>query len=124
MSILTLTEHQTPEAQCAAGEFFVQPDHRGWWVYSWDGREAWTMGDEPYATREEAEAAAYEALAMATIDPDLDRNGPDDPEPLEFQDDVERELIEAWRAVPAHRAAWCRGILLAVLREMGTRGPS
>jgi hypothetical protein len=111
MSIVILTEGQTPDMRCRTGDIYIRQSFDGWWIYSWDGYDARAIGDKPYATREEAETFAREALT--TI-------GPDDPEPL-ILDPVEVELIEAWRRVPAHRAAWCRGILLAVLREMSAR---
>ena len=59
MSVEVLESYQTPQVCCEAGDLFVKADDTGsWWVYSWDGGEAWTLGDEPFDTKEDAVYAA------------------------------------------------------------------
>lgn len=53
-----LEKWQTPEARCEPGDIFIQEDHQGWWVYSWDGNSAWTIGDKPLTLDEARQVAA------------------------------------------------------------------
>jgi hypothetical protein len=136
MSIKPEVIRGTPGLHAEEGDFFVRRDPRGWQVCRWHNRQGWDVG-EPTATEEEAYELAHRACQAVResddrawaraqgSDPDvagfMARDWDADDASMQLRDDVERELIEAWRAVPVHRAAWCRGILLAVLREMSAR---
>lgn len=53
-TIRILAAHETPAAQCAAGDFFIRQDDRGFWVSNWDGNQAWDTDLKPIATLDEA----------------------------------------------------------------------
>lgn len=62
VEIEILENYQTPEVQCNEGDIFIKPDEEGnFWVYSWDGVEAWTIGDESFDSLDSAIEAAKEA---------------------------------------------------------------
>ena len=53
-----LEKWQTPQAQCDPGDIFIQEDNQGWWIYSWNGNSAWTIGNEPLTLDEARQVAA------------------------------------------------------------------
>ena len=62
MSVQILESYQTPAVCCDAGDLFIKADYdSSWWVYSWDGGEAWTLGDEPFDSMGSALDAALTA---------------------------------------------------------------
>lgn len=59
IEIEILEAYQTPQVRCLPGDIFIQPDEEGqFWIYTWDGDEAWTIGEHGIDSLSDAIEAA------------------------------------------------------------------
>jgi len=56
-----LDREDPPALYCRAGEVFIRPDRRGYWVYLWDGNEARLLETTPFESLADVIATAQAA---------------------------------------------------------------